>query len=199
MMTTLPLIQNNTCHCVWSRQSAELTVLEAVLLYSEASYGDISAVSAPANWLISVFPCLSGKAVTFRAWKNPSFAHPRSLCQNREQQSASAIPAFARASLNWRLNNTQSNIHDPVSHDCNSYGWKRRVAATFAPNPSTGRSIRCPLMLCLSEILLLDTPVSPDTFLTDIAHFSIPVYNVSDTVRLSYSSRIRPMRRKTKS
>lgn len=199
MMTTLPLIQNNTCHCVWGRQSAELTVLEAVFLYSEMPYGDTSAASAPANWLISAFPCLSGKAAPFRAWKSPSFARPWSLCQNREQQSASAIPAPARGSLDWWLNNTQNNTHDPASRDCNSYGWKLRGEATFAPNPSTERSISYPLMLCLSKILLLDIPVSPDTFLTDITRFSIPVYNISVTVCLSYSSRNRSMRRKPKS
>lgn len=130
-MTTLPLIQNNTCHCVWSRQSAEPTVLEAEFLYPGTPYGGTSAASAPASSLISACSCLSGKAVAFRAWKNPSFARTWSHCQSREQQSTSAIPAFARGSLDWWLNNTQNNIHDLASHDCNSYGWKLRGAATL--------------------------------------------------------------------
>lgn len=143
---------------------------------------------------MSKFSSLSEKAIAFRAWKNPSFSRPWSLCQNREQQSASAALAFAKNSFDWWLNNTQDNIHDLRSHDCNSYKWKLREAATFVPNPSMGMSIHCPLMLCLSKILLLDISVSPINFLTDITHFSIPVYNASDSVFPAYSPRNRLMR-----
>lgn len=152
-MTTLPLTENNTYHCVWSRQSAEMTVLEAVLLYSEVPYRDTNAASAPANWLIFVFPYLMGKAVTFRAWKN-LFAHPWSRYQNREQQSASTIPVvffFARGFLDcgWITQRITSMI--PCSLVA-AVGENYQGAATFAPNLCRERFIHCPLMLCLSKI-----------------------------------------------
>lgn len=117
-----------------------------------------------------------------------------SLCQNREQYHVlQGVPLTS----GWITCRITSMIPRPMI--VTAMGENLRGAATFAPNLSMGRSIHCPLMLCLSKILLLDIPVSPDAFLTDITHFSIPLYNVSDTVCLSYSSRNRPMRRKPNS
>lgn len=71
--------------------------------------------------------------------------------------------------------------------------------SNLPPNPSTGKSFCCHFMLCLSQILLLDIPVSPYNLLTDVTHISISAYNVSDTACLLYSFHNKPIRIKPES
>lgn len=174
-MTILPLIQNNPCHCVWNRQSAETTVLEAVLLYSEMPY---SAESAPPNQLIFVCPRLMGKAVAFRAWKNLSFLIP-DLSAKIGSRAAECFynTSFGKGFLDcdWVRHRITSMIPCPIvtAVDENSQG-----TAIFVSNLCRGWFIHCLSRSASPKSCLLSIPVSPFTFLNDTTNFSVPVCNV---------------------
>lgn len=141
VMTILSLIENHTQHGVWSRQSADLAVLEAKLLNSGTPHRDASAASAPAGCLVPMCSNLPGKTQLSDCEKIPLSLVPDLLPKLGTAElfcNTSFLQGFPLAGdwITYRMTQTTN-----LPPDCNSYGWKLPESAVLTSNLSTGKPI----------------------------------------------------------
>lgn len=139
VMTILSLIENHTQHCFWSRQSADLAVLEAKR-NSGTPHRDASAASAPADCLIPTCSNLPGKAQLSEHEKIHLSLVPDLLPKLGAAElfcNTSFLQGFPLAGgwITWT-----THIYN-LPPDFNSYGWKLPESAVFTSNPSIGKAI----------------------------------------------------------